>query len=79
MQYSVYMLVILAGLFYFLLQLKDWIEEFRFNLIKLERGNWVESGIVRTQLRHHKDREVIDSLGSLAVNRRDREVIDLEL
>ena len=73
MQYSVFILVILAGLFYLLLQLRDWIEEIRFNLIKLERGNWIESGIVRTQLRHHKYREEIGSLGSLVINRKDRE------
>ena len=48
LQYSVFMLVILAGLFYLLLQLRDWIEEIRFNLNKLERRNWIESGIVRT-------------------------------
>ena len=50
LQYSAFMLVILAGLFYLLLQLRDWIEEIRFNLIKLERGNWIESGIVRTTI-----------------------------
>ena len=48
LQYLVFMLVILACLSYLPLQLRDWIEEIRFNLIKLERGNWIESGIVRT-------------------------------
>ena len=70
-------LCVLAGLFYFMLQLRNWIENFRFNLIKLERGNLIKSGIVRTQLRHHKYQEDIGSPGSRVINRKNREVIDL--